>query len=328
MDGIIIVNKEAGYTSHDVVAKLRGILHQKKIGHTGTLDPDATGVLPICIGRATKVCDVLTDRDKTYLAEVVLGITTDTLDISGNILSRSDVHVKKDDLLAVLSHFEGEITQIPPMYSAVKVNGKKLYEYAREGQSVERKPRYVTIYELEPVEEKLFPYDQKKSGSDDGILNGSDSSTLVEKLPSFKIRVKCSKGTYIRTLCDDIGRELGCGAVMKSLVRMAAGRFEINNALTISEIEESLKRFDVENEESLPDFLIPLDSVFDEYHSLTVPSDQMKLLENGNPIFIRPVPEGISFGDTVRVYGANGEFYALYRLDERKKRFVVVKYFH
>ncbi len=290
MDGIIIVHKEAGYTSHDVVAKLRGILHQKKIGHTGTLDPDATGVLPICVGRATKVCDVLTDRDKTYEAEVILGITTDTLDTSGNILSRSDVTVKKDDLLAVLSHFEGEITQIPPMYSAVKIKGKKLYEYAREGVEVERKPRQVTIHELE---------------------------LLSVSLPSFRIRVKCSKGTYIRTLCDDIGRELGCGAAMKLLVRTAVGRFGIDDALTIDEIEKNTQ-----------DFLIPIDSIFDVYPRVDVPAGQMKLLNNGNPISIRPAPEGISDGSIVRVYGDNGEFYALYRFDEKKRRFVVEKYFH
>ena len=216
MNGIIIINKEKGYTSHDVVAKLRGILHQKKIGHTGTLDPDATGVLPICVGRATKVCDVLTDRDKVYEAEVALGITTDTLDTSGEVLTRQPVEVTRDQLIDVLNRFKGEITQIPPMYSAVKVNGKKLYEYAREGKTVERKQRRVTVYDIELLEESI---------------------------PTFKIRVKCSKGTYIRTLCDDIGRELGCGAAMSGLVRTAVGRFTIDQALTLPQIEESIRNY-------------------------------------------------------------------------------------
>ena len=230
MDGILIVNKERGYTSFDVVAKLRGILSIRKIGHTGTLDPEATGVLPVCVGRATKVCDVLTDRDKTYEATVVLGITTDTLDTTGEVLTRKPVSVTRDELLAVLSHFRGEITQVPPMYSAVKVNGKRLYEYAREGKEVERKERRVTIYEIELLEEKLFPWDNSEESGQADLPDDFDQH------PSFRIRVKCSKGTYIRTLCDDIGKELGCGAAMSSLVRTEVGRFRLEDALRLNEI--------------------------------------------------------------------------------------------
>ena len=189
MDGIININKDKGYTSHDVVAVLRRVLNIRKIGHTGTLDPDATGVLPVCVGKATKVCDIITDRDKTYEAKVLLGVTTDTLDTSGEILSKNEVDVSEEDIKEALDCFRGEIEQIPPMYSAIKVDGKKLYEYARAGVEIERKSRKVTIYDIE---------------------------LLDVELPYFSIRVKCSKGTYIRTLCEDLGNALGTGACMQS----------------------------------------------------------------------------------------------------------------
>ena len=190
--GIIVIHKEKGFTSHDVVAKLRGILHMKKIGHTGTLDPDATGVLPVALGKGTKLVDLLTDKEKTYEAVLHLGIDTDTQDMSGTVLEERPVNVTEEEVRKVLKSFVGEQLQVPPMYSALKVNGKKLYELAREGKTVERKARPVCFYEIEPLEFHL---------------------------PLVKIRVTCSKGTYIRTLCHDIGEKLGCGGCMEELLR-------------------------------------------------------------------------------------------------------------
>ena len=211
MDGIIIIDKEPGFTSHDVVAKLRGICGQKKIGHTGTLDPAATGVLPVCLGSGTRLCDMLTDTDKEYVAELLLGVETDTQDTTGRVLATREVNVSREELRAAVFSFAGDYGQVPPMYSALKVNGKKLYELAREGKEVERKARQVKIHEIE-------------------ILDCS--------LPVVKLRVACSKGTYIRTLCADIGARLGCGGTMQSLRRTAAGRFRLEDAVTLERVQE------------------------------------------------------------------------------------------
>ena len=331
-DGIINVYKEKGYTSHDVVAKLRGILHIRKIGHTGTLDPDATGVLPVCIGRATKVCELLTDHDKTYEAVAVLGITTDTLDTSGETLTCREVNVTRNELEDVLTHFRGEIEQVPPMYSAVKINGKKLYEYAREGIEIERKKRKITIHELE-----LLSYDETDTRTADEAM----------KKPTFTIRVKCSKGTYIRTLIDDIGKMLGCGAAMDDLVRTEVGRFTLDQAVTLSEIEEKAAA------DAWGELLLPLESIFERCPAYCVIEDAMKLLQNGNPLTREQLvaaagtdsetetgeqqadietatvhPAGAEKNGCVRVYGTDGEFYALYQYNENKKRFTVEKFFH
>lgn len=206
-NGIINVYKEKGYTSFDVVARMRGICGQKKIGHTGTLDPDAEGVLPVCLGKATKVCDMLTDSDKVYRAVMQLGIETDTQDLTGTVLSACEVPVLTEtEIRDVIRTFQGEIMQVPPMYSALKVNGKKLCDLARAGVTVERKARPVTIYEIriERVE-----------------------------LPEIELTVSCSKGTYIRTLCHDIGQKFGCGAAMKSLLRLQAAGFVLDEAHTL-----------------------------------------------------------------------------------------------
>ncbi|MBR6485868.1 MAG: tRNA pseudouridine(55) synthase TruB, partial [Lachnospiraceae bacterium] len=184
MNGIINIYKEPGFTSFDVVAKLRGICHQKKIGHTGTLDPDATGVLPVCLGSATRVCDLLTDKTKEYETVLLFGIVTDTQDISGKVLEEHYVNLTDEDVISCVKEFTGDIMQIPPMYSAIKVDGKKLYELARQGKEVERKPRPVTIHSIDIVDISL---------------------------PRVTMRISCSKGTYIRTLCHDIGNRLGCG---------------------------------------------------------------------------------------------------------------------
>lgn len=297
MNGIINVYKEQGFTSHDVVAKLRGILHRKKIGHTGTLDPDAVGVLPVCVGKATKVCDFLTDRDKTYIAVVKLGIRTDTLDMSGTILEKNPVQVTEEQILSVLSAFTGTISQIPPMYSAIKINGKKLYELARNGQEIERKPRQVTIHELLPEEMNL-------------------------QADEFTIKVTCSKGTYIRSLCQDIGEKLGCGAAMKSLVRTRVGQFSLAGAKTLSEIET----FCLENEPEK--LLLPIDSVFEQYAACRIEEKAIKYLKNGNPVKPYFCDYKAADGEIVRMYGGGDEFYAIYRYDEKDAMYRVVKMFH
>ena len=217
MDGIINVYKEPGFTSHDVVAKLRGILHMKKIGHTGTLDPDAQGVLPVCLGKATKLCGMITDWGKTYEAVMLLGKTTDTQDISGSVLSVSEVNADERKIIDVIISFVGGYEQVPPMYSALKHNGKKLYELARQGIEVERKSRHVDIGFIKINEMNL---------NDD------------EKTVTFT--VACSKGTYIRTLIDDIGKKLGCGACMLSLKRTRVGQFEIDDSITLNQISALL----------------------------------------------------------------------------------------
>ena len=225
INGILNVYKEAGYTSHDVVAKLRGICRQKKIGHTGTLDPDAVGVLPVCLGNATRLCDMLTDKSKEYEAVLLLGKVTDTQDISGKVLEEHPVLMEEEQAVEAVLSFLGSYEQIPPMYSALKVNGKKLYELARAGKEVERAGRPVEIRQIE-------------------ILSAA--------LPEITFRVVCSKGTYIRTLCHDIGARLGCGGTMKSLKRTRVGLFTIDNALRLDELEK------LAHEDRLEEQVIPV----------------------------------------------------------------------
>ncbi len=234
MDGIINIYKEPGFTSHDVVAKLRGILHQKKIGHTGTLDPGASGVLPVCCGKATKVCGLLTDKDKSYHATCQLGIETDTQDMSGSIIRQCSITgITQQDIIKCASQFKGRIMQVPPMYSALKVNGKKLYELAREGQVVDRKPREVIIHSLEVT--------------DTDLSQGR-----------FSMDITCSKGTYIRTLCHDIGIRLRNAAAMEKLVRTRVSVFRIEDAITLSELQQI-----AENQpERLEDYFMPVDMLF------------------------------------------------------------------
>lgn len=251
INGIINVKKEMGFTSHDVVAKLRGILHQKKIGHTGTLDPDATGVLPVCLGKATKLCDRIGDWDKTYEAVLLLGKTTDTEDISGNVLQTSPVEASEEEVRDVVFSFIGEYAQIPPMYSAKKVHGKKLYELAREGVVIERKPCPVRIFSID-IKEIRLPY--------------------------VTFSVTCSKGTYIRSLCRDIGNKIGCGGCMASLVRTKVSSFFIEDAITLSEIEA------YRDAGTLAEYIVPLDAVFVDYPALTVMPQAEKKLYNGNPV--------------------------------------------
>lgn len=285
-NGIINVYKEKGYTSFDVVARMRGICGQKKIGHTGTLDPDAEGVLPVCLGKATKVCDMLTDSDKVYRAVMQLGIETDTQDLTGTVLSACEVPVLTEtEIRDVIRTFQGEIMQVPPMYSALKVNGKKLCDLARAGVTVERKARPVTIYEIriERVE-----------------------------LPEIELTVSCSKGTYIRTLCHDIGQKFGCGAAMKSLLRLQAAGFALDEAHTLDEIQ-SYKAAG-----SLAEVITPVEQVFFVYPVLTAKPVFDVMLKNGNKMAPEQFAEYIvpQNGMLVRVRMSDGRFAAVYEYQE------------
>ncbi len=295
-NGIIIVEKEPGFTSHDVVAKMRGICGQRKIGHTGTLDPQATGVLPVCLGSGTKLCDMLTDRDKEYVAELLLGVRTDTQDTTGQVLSRETVDVSEEEVRRAAEGFLGEYDQIPPMYSALKVDGKKLYELARAGVEVERKARRVTIRELDILECRL---------------------------PVVKMRVVCSKGTYIRTLCADMGERLGCGGTMQSLRRTAAGQFRAEDALTLGQLQTW------KDEGRLEQAVVPVDSVFEECPVLHVRGECRHLLENGNALYPRQTEEGAVYrpGQWVRFYRPNGSFAGIYAYEEQRQWYRPVKMF-
>jgi len=290
MTGFLNVYKEAGYTSHDVVAIVRK-LTRGKVGHTGTLDPDAKGVLPICIGRATKLADMVMGQDKSYIAEVVLGVVTDTGDMSGQILHKSLVDFNKDAILETVAKFHGQQSQLPPMYSAIKIGGKKLYDLARKGQTVERKPRDIYIKNIYVTDIQM------------------DKN-------SFTIEVDCSKGTYIRSLCMDIGEQLGCGAAMGSLLRTRSGSFALNSAYKIEEIksiaaDDQLKNIIMDVEHVLP---FPRAYVKDEGYALA---------KNGNPLPLSLIdmPEG----DIKRVwlYGAN-HLIGLFCINENKLRLEVM----
>ncbi len=252
ISGIINVFKEKGYTSHDVVAKARGILHEKKIGHAGTLDPNAEGVLPLCIGNATKAIEYLTNEDKCYEAEVILGANTTTEDETGDIIETFPVNIDKDEVEHVMSTFIGEYEQIPPMYSAIKVNGVRLYELARKGIIIERPKRQVYVYEC------------------------SVSDWLSHN--RFKIKVRCSKGTYIRTLCSDIGIKLNCGAYMGALLRTKVGRFELKNSVFLSELEQ--------NKDNLSKYIYSIENIFEDFPKGFIKDKARTRLYNGNKLFL------------------------------------------
>ena len=266
-NGIILVDKPADWTSHDVVAKLRGILHERRVGHSGTLDPMATGLLTVFVGRATRAVQFAETYNKRYVASLRCGYSTDTQDTSGRVTAQTGISPTEDELTDVLPEFTGEISQIPPMYSAIKVSGKKLYELARKGETVERKPRTVNISELSLV--------------------GHDGDDFV-------LSVSCSKGTYIRTLCNDIGERLGCLACMSALRRTNAGPFDVRDAHTLSEISEGPERY-----------IIPVDSLFSEHPAIELSAAQTAKLKCGNILNVS------AKNGTYRVYGENGDFLAL-----------------
>ena len=273
-NGIIIIDKPAGWTSMDVCAKLRGILKTKKIGHAGTLDPMATGVLPVFVGRATRAVSFAEGGEKEYVAGLRLGRTTNTQDTEGQTLTQSPVTVGREELEAVLPRFTGEISQIPPMFSAIKINGQKLYDLARQGKEVERKARAVTIFALEVVE--------RVSETD------------------YILRIRCSKGTYVRTLCHDIGQALGCGGCMFSLRRTMAAGFTLDESVTLEQMQEGGEAL-----------LRPTDSLFRDRPDYRLKTEkQEERCRNGNPFFIREnLPDG-----EYRIYGREGEFLCLSRL--------------
>lgn len=276
MCGIICVNKPQGFTSFDVIAKLRGILKIKRLGHAGTLDPMATGVLPVFVGRATKACDILPDHDKIYRAGFRLGVTTDTQDSTGTVVQERDPSgIDGEKLSAVLDGFRGEIMQIPPMYSAVSVGGKRLYDLARQGIEVEREARPVTIYRLE-----LAEFDGKERS---GVLT-----------------VSCSKGTYIRTLINDIGEKLGCGGIMTSLVRTAACGFSLDDCVTIEELQR-----EAEGNRNFEQYMKPVEEVFSELPKLMLHGGQERMYRNGIKLDLNKIRTDIT-ADRISVYGEGG----------------------
>lgn len=296
INGVINVYKEKGYTSHDVVAKLRGILKIKKIGHTGTLDPNAEGVLPVCIGNATKLCDMIMEKTKEYEAELVLGVCTDTQDLTGKILESVNISDMEKDcdpqyLEKVIHSFIGKYSQIPPMYSAIKVNGRKLYDMARAGIEVERKPREVEFYAIEILENRY---------------------------PRIKIKVSCSKGTYIRTLCYDIGQKMGIPSCMGDLLRVKSGMFSIDYSVKLSEIEEIVKKDQLDES----GILTKTEDVLSQYKKIYVCKEFEKLLMNGNVLTDKMIYQGNddnvdeSDKNMFRVYNNDNEFVGVFEYHE------------
>ena len=274
MDGIVIVDKPQGWTSQDVAAKLRGVFQTRRIGHGGTLDPMATGVLPVFVGRATRGVEFFEHAEKTYETVLKLGMTTDTEDVTGTVLSACDAVVTEEQVEEVLTKFRGDILQVPPMYSALKVNGQKLYDLARKGKEVERQPRPITIHEL---------------------------TLLGMEADGVSLRVRCSKGTYIRTLCKDIGQALGCGGCMSQLRRVAAGEYTIAEAIPLQALIEG---------ENPGQYLRGVDTMFRNHPAVTLTENQEKRCRNGNAFSVS-LSEG-----TYRAYSQSGEFLMLAKVEE------------
>lgn len=278
ISGVIVIDKHEGVTSHDIVNKIRRLFGTRRVGHTGTLDPMATGVLPILVGRAAKAAEYLVSEDKTYTAGIRLGVTTDTQDTTGTVLSRCESLPDAETFFRVCHDFVGSYDQLPPMYSALKVGGKKLVDLAREGVEVERTPRPVTIHSL--------------------------AATAVDPVAGeYRITVHCSKGTYIRTLCDDIGRALGCGAAMSSLRREASGGFTLQNAYTVEELEAKT----VGEREAL---LLPTEALFSALPAVCLPDFYARLSRNGAEIYLRKIRADLPVGERVALYDKDG-FYAI-----------------
>lgn len=276
--GVLIVNKPVGITSHDVVGKIRRLFSTRKVGHTGTLDPMASGVLIILIGRAAKAAEYLSSDKKGYLATLRLGEVYDTEDVTGRLISSTDELPSADKLLSTVEGFLGEIMQIPPMYSALKVDGKKLCDLARKGIEIERKPRKITIYSI--------------------------SATPTDSPRDYSLMVECSAGTYIRTLCADIGNALGCGGAMASLCRTLAGGFSIDDAHTLDELE------DLSFDERIA-LLAPTESLFYELEAVRLPQFYERLCRNGCEIYLKKINASLALGDRVRLCSQCGEFFAL-----------------
>ena len=287
-NGILVIDKPADWTSMDVCAKVRGIFHEKRVGHAGTLDPMATGVLPVFIGRATRAVEFASESEKEYIAELKLGVITNTQDTTGEVVEERPVTVGRDEVVAALDRFRGDILQIPPMYSAIKIGGKKLYELARKGREVERAPRPVCIHELELLE---------SAGPAD-----------------YRLRVRCSKGTYVRTLCHDIGEALGCGGCMGALRRTMAAGFTLADAVTLEDVQTAADRGEAEG------LLLPVDAYFAGRPDLILKPEAEKKLRNGMTLVMPALTDG-----EYRVYGGDRTFLALCRAE--RGRLTTVKSF-
>lgn len=343
MDGIINIYKERGYTSFDAVARLRGISGQRKIGHTGTLDPDAEGVLPICLGTATKVCDILTDRSKAYEAVMLLGVATDSEDFVGNICSTAEEQaldaLADEQITQAIESFNGTYMQTPPMFSAIRVGGERLYDMARAGINIEREKREVCIDKIERISDvyrgrlsELLPddfltakYGHPAGASEEGhwqhqnktIYDGTDIKVI-----RVAFRVECSKGTYIRSLCRDIGEKLGVGGIMEQLLRIRVGEFGIEDAITLYEAETMMKAGRLEAQLHSPD------SCFMMYPRLDSKKKYDDILYNGNVMYFRHFSQYITEPPSpVRVYTSKGEFMALYEYNREKNRYKPLKMF-
>lgn len=314
IDGILNVYKEQGYTSFDVVAKLRGILKQKKIGHTGTLDPMAEGVLPVCLGKATKLSGMLSESDKQYEAVMLLGYDTDTEDVTGRVLSAGASDISDEDIKNVIESFVGEYEQLPPMYSAIKIGGKKLYEYARAGESVERTARSVEIYSIEDI--SVYELDASSSGLGSEFVISNDG-----KYKCISMMVHCSKGTYIRSLCRDIGKKLGTFGTLMALKRKEAHGNKIEDALKLAEIKALYDKGELEG------YIMPLDSLLQEYERADIREEFKNSLLNGNKLsgtyFEKPVTDR---ENAVRVY-YDGALCGLYQYEKKTGMFKPVKMF-
>lgn len=382
MNGILNIYKERGYTSHDVIARLRGITHQRKMGHTGTLDPDAEGVLPVCLGTATRVCDIITDNSKCYEVIMLLGIGTDSQDITGNIINRASTleSLTDDDIKDAIMSFTGEYDQLPPMYSAVRMGGLRLYEIARSGGDIEREPRHVSIDNIDIVSEivrgKLsdnMPYEclsdiskirlmkdrtsdsdrrfaryasentgcntsgnvgsntSGNTSSDTSGSTGNDTSENAAKecaddgnIPVVRIAfsVRCSKGTYIRSLCSDIGDKLGVFGCVERLMRTRVNVFDIDSAITLREAEELM------NGDRLEEKISGAEILFEGYKRLDVKAKYDDLLANGNQLHFRHFKQYITEPPSpVRVYSSNGEFLGIYEYVEGRFKYTPVKVF-
>ena len=297
MDGIINVYKEKGYTSHDVVAVVRKTINQKKVGHTGTLDPEAEGVLPICIGKATKLADYIMNGGKTYVAEITFGAETTTQDSFGDIIKQFKVDFDEEKIKEAVLSFKGEIKQVPPMYSAIKINGKKLYELARSGVEVERKAREVVIYGIDILE--FMPPDK------------------------IKISVNCSKGTYIRTLASDIGNKLGFGGYMSSLVRTRSGSFSVENSVTLEKLKELWENNEIDR------CLISMEEALTEYKKIHIMPKADKILHNGGKIYkwyFDKSSDEIALGEKVTAFDSTGKLNGLYETDfDNEKKAVFIR---
>ena len=297
MDGIFNIYKEKGFTSHDVVAIVRRTIHMKKVGHTGTLDPDAEGVLPVCVGKATKLSDVIMDGRKSYRAMLRLGMTTTTEDASGEVLETKEVDFNEDKIREVVASFIGKLEQVPPMYSAVKVNGKKLYELAREGKEIERKSRTIEVYDIRI--RQFLPPDR------------------------VEIDVDCSKGTYIRTLCSDIGKALGCGGHMAELLRTRTGAFSLENAIKLDELKALAEQEKVET------VLLTMEEALEDFPVVKVSEKSQKFLYNGGKIqerFLTEKPAVLTEGEIVVTYDYENNLVGLYEIKKEENNFYIKPY--